>query len=59
MKILFATDGSPACCQALDALIPRLEWFREAPVLDLIHVHTPDPDARAASIAGKETVAGD
>jgi nucleotide-binding universal stress UspA family protein len=58
MRILFASDGSPACNQALDSLIPRLAWFRDAPVLDLIHVHPPVPYARAASIAGKEAVAG-
>jgi nucleotide-binding universal stress UspA family protein len=56
MKILVAVDGSECSLAAVDALIARIDWFREPPVLELAFVHPPLPYPKAASWVGKETV---
>lgn len=57
MKILFATDGSPAALSALEALTARYDWFREAPGLTVLNVHPPVPYGMAARWVGKDAVA--
>jgi nucleotide-binding universal stress UspA family protein len=56
MRILMAVDGSAHSLKALDALVARIDWFRAAPVVDLIHVHPPVPYAAAAAWVGNEVV---
>jgi nucleotide-binding universal stress UspA family protein len=56
MKIVFPTDGSDASVTTLRHLLPRLEWFRDAPQIILLNVHMPLPYARAVAWAGKEAV---
>jgi nucleotide-binding universal stress UspA family protein len=56
MKILFGTDGSPASLTALEALLGRYTWFRDAPSLSLVHVHPPIPYGMAARVVGKHAV---
>lgn len=56
MKVLLATDGSKYALEAIEAFVSRLAWFREAPAIDLVHVHPPIPVGRAVAWAGKEAV---
>jgi nucleotide-binding universal stress UspA family protein len=56
MKIVFATDGSPAALAALRALVARYDWFREPPALTLLHVHPPIPYGLAARWVGKQAI---
>jgi nucleotide-binding universal stress UspA family protein len=56
MKILFATDGSTASLDALQALLAHYDWFRDPPALTLLHVHPPIPYGMAARWVGKHTV---
>ena len=56
MKILVAVDGSESSLKALEALVPRMTWFREAPVVVLTYVHMPVPYPHAVRWVGKETV---
>ena len=56
MKILFAVDGSECALAALEALVARLDWFRERPTLHLIHVHAEVPYPGAKAWAGEDTV---
>jgi nucleotide-binding universal stress UspA family protein len=57
MKILFATDGSAIALSALKSLIDRFDWFREPIDLMLVTVHPSLPYRRAASWAGKDSIA--
>jgi nucleotide-binding universal stress UspA family protein len=57
MKILFATDGSPAALAALRTLVARLAWFRDVPQLTVLHVHPPIPYGLAARWVGKQAIA--
>ncbi|MEO8485515.1 MAG: universal stress protein [Betaproteobacteria bacterium] len=56
MKVLIATDGSPFSNSAIEAFVSRFAWFRQAPSIELVHVHPTVPYGRAAAWAGKETV---
>ncbi|HSV18728.1 MAG TPA: universal stress protein [Casimicrobiaceae bacterium] len=56
MKILFATDGSKASLDALEALLARYDWFRDPPALTLVTVHPPIPYGMASRWVGKHTV---
>ena len=56
MKILFAVDGSPQSLAALESLVAKFGYFRETPLLTLIHVHLPVPYKAAAKWVGKETI---
>ena len=56
MKILVAIDGSPQALAALEKLVGKLGFFREAPRLTLFHVHPPVPHTAAVTIVGKEAV---
>ena len=57
MKVLCPTDGSMLAQQALEAFVSRARWFREAPSIELVHVHPALPYAgRAAAFAGKENI---
>jgi nucleotide-binding universal stress UspA family protein len=57
MKILFATDGSPHALAALQALVDRLDRFRDPAEILLLHVHPPLPHGAAAAWVGKDAVA--
>jgi len=56
MKVLIATDGSKHALDALESFLAKLAWFRDAPAIELVHVHPPIPYGRAAAWAGKEAV---
>jgi nucleotide-binding universal stress UspA family protein len=56
MKILFATDGSPAATTALESLLRHQDWFAARPELTLLHVHAPIPYGMAAGWVGRKTV---
>lgn len=56
MKVLLALDGSKHSMVALDALIERLDWFAEPPVIDLVTVHAAVPYPGAVARVGKETM---
>ena len=56
MKILFATDGSKAAMDALQALLAHYDWFRDPPSLTLMHAQPPIPYGMAARWVGKRTV---
>lgn len=57
MKVLFATDGSPAALTALESLLRHRDWFAAPPQLTLVHVHPPIPYGMAAGWVGRKTVA--
>lgn len=56
MKALLTTDGSKYALDAIESFVSRLAWFRDAPAIDLVHVHLPIPVGRAVAWAGKEAV---
>jgi nucleotide-binding universal stress UspA family protein len=56
MKILFATDGSPAALAALESLLRHGDWFATRPELTLAHVQPPIPYGMAAGWVGHKTV---
>lgn len=56
MKILFATDGSPAALTALESLLGHYDWFCTPPQLTLVHVHPPIPYGMAAGWVGRKNV---
>jgi nucleotide-binding universal stress UspA family protein len=56
MKILMAVDGSAHSLKALETLLASVAWFRDAPVVDVIHVHAPIPYGAAAAWVGKDAV---
>jgi nucleotide-binding universal stress UspA family protein len=43
MKILLAVDGSKASLVAVDSLVAHAQWYREAPLVELVTVHLPIP----------------
>ena len=43
MKILLAVDGSKPSLDATRSLIEHVGWYREAPAVELVHVHLPVP----------------
>ena len=57
MKILVAVDGSPQSLAAVTALADRLAWFRDTPVLALVHAHPPIPYKAATTWVGHAAVA--
>ena len=56
MKVLLALDGSKHSMVALDALIQRLDWFAEPPMIDLVNVHSAVPYPGAVARIGKDTM---
>jgi len=56
MKILFATDGSPAALAALKSLVGHERWFAARPELTLAHVHPAIPYGMATGWVGRKTV---
>src|SRR5690242_4241544 len=56
MKILFATDGSPAALAALESLLRHESWFAARPELTLAHVHPAIPYGMATGWVGRKTV---
>ena len=43
MKILVAVDGSKSSLDAVQCLIDHVDWYREAPQVELATVHLPIP----------------
>ena len=43
LKVLLPVDGSPSAVRATQKLIETLDWYREAPSIDLVSVHLPVP----------------
>jgi nucleotide-binding universal stress UspA family protein len=43
MKILAAVDGSKSSLDAVQCLIDHVDWYREAPQVELVTVHLPVP----------------
>ena len=43
MKILVAVDGSKPSLKAVQLLIEHSDWYRSAPVVELVTVHLPVP----------------
>jgi nucleotide-binding universal stress UspA family protein len=43
LRILLPVDGSPSAVRATQKLIETLDWYREAPAIDLLAVHLPLP----------------
>jgi nucleotide-binding universal stress UspA family protein len=56
MKILVATDGSPAALGALESLLRHAGWFAAPPELTLVHVQPPIPYGMAAGWVGRKTM---
>ena len=54
MKILLAVDGSKSALDAVKSLIDHLDWYREAPEIELVTVHLPVPKLpRMGAAVGK------
>jgi nucleotide-binding universal stress UspA family protein len=43
MKVLLAVDGSEPSLRATRKLIETLDWYRETPQIEVVHVHLPVP----------------
>jgi nucleotide-binding universal stress UspA family protein len=43
LNVLLPVDGSPSALRATGKLIDTLNWYREAPAIDLVAVHLPLP----------------
>ena len=43
LKVLLPVDGSPSAIRATRKLIDTLDWYKEAPAIDLVAVHLPLP----------------
>lgn len=43
LKVLLPVDGSPSALRATRTLIDTLDWYKEAPAIDLVAVHLPLP----------------
>jgi nucleotide-binding universal stress UspA family protein len=43
LRILLPVDGSPSAVRATQKLIDTLEWYKDAPAIDLLTVHLPLP----------------
>ena len=43
LKILLPVDGSESAVRATQTLIDTIEWYREAPAIDVVAVHLPVP----------------
>ena len=43
LKVLLPVDGSPSAERATQKLIETLDWYREAPSIDVVAVHLPIP----------------
>lgn len=49
MKILLAVDGSKYSLRAAKFLVEHADWYRNAPKVDLVHVHLRVPSFRGMS----------
>ena len=47
MHILLAVDGSKHSFDAVSSLISHANWFKEPPIVHLLHVHLPVPQIGA------------
>jgi nucleotide-binding universal stress UspA family protein len=57
MKILLAVDGSRFSLDAVDCLIAHADWYREAPVVELVNVRLPLPRfPRMGLVVGKNQI---
>lgn len=56
MKILLAIDGSEVSLRAVQSLIDHVRWFREPPLVHLLHVHAPIPVGFAVQHLSQETL---
>jgi nucleotide-binding universal stress UspA family protein len=56
MKILLAADGSEYTRNAARHLVSYLKWFKETPMIHVLHVRPPFPFPHAAGIVGKKAV---
>jgi nucleotide-binding universal stress UspA family protein len=56
MKILLAADGSEHSRRAAAFLVANVKAFANAPEIHLLNVHAPIPYARAAAVAGADSV---
>ncbi|MDQ2916370.1 MAG: universal stress protein [Pseudomonadota bacterium] len=43
LKVLLPVDSSPSALRATRKLIDTLNWYKEAPAIDLVAVHLPVP----------------
>jgi len=43
LKILLPVDGSPSALRATQKLIDTLDWYKEAPAIEVMSVHLPIP----------------
>ena len=43
LNILLPVDGSPSAVRATQKLIEMLDWYKEAPSIDVVAVHLPVP----------------
>ncbi len=43
LTVLLPVDGSPSALRATRKLIDTLNWYKEAPAIDLVAVHLPVP----------------
>ena len=43
LKVLLPVDGSPSAVRATQKLIDTIDWYKEAPLIDLVAVHLPVP----------------
>jgi len=51
MKILLAVDGSAFTIKAVKYLVDHLQWYKQAPMLHLLHVKLPVPSGLAITDA--------
>lgn len=56
LTLLLAVDGSECSLRAVDHLIDHQSWYKEAPVVHLLCVHSPIPDGRVRRQLGQEAL---
>ena len=57
LKILLPVDGSESAVRATQTLIDTIEWYREAPAIDVVAVHLPVPRVpNLGSFVSKEVI---
>ena len=57
LKVLLPVDGSPSAVRATQKLIDTIDWYKEAPLIDLVAVHLPVPRVpNMGAFVNKETI---
>ncbi len=56
MKILLAVDGSKPSLDAVGCLIQHADWYREAPVVELVTVQPPLPQIPGLASLGRSQI---